>query len=843
MARIIFKAIICILSCLCFRSVTKAATYFFSSSAGDDNRSSLEAQKSQTPWKSVEKLNAFFPMLQPGDSVLFKKDEVFYGCIVTKSSGTAAQPIVISSYGTGARPIISGLLTLTNWKSLGNGIWECDPCPEAGSVVNILTLNGINVPMGRYPNVDEPNKGFLNYESHVGNTSITDNELQSSPIWTGAELIIRKDRWAFDRSVIKSHSNSTITYAAQTDYEPIDNFGYFFQNDIKTLDKIGEWYYNPEQKKVYIFYGPNKPPTNIQISTKDNILQINNENNISFVNLDFEGSAFNAIELGNASNINIESCDILYAGVDGIYGFSLTNFTIKNSKVAYANNNGIYLAYNCNFSTITNNIVEHIGLNEGMCNAVHYNTFSGISVGGSGENSCHNTIIEKNVLDSIGYNGISFNGNHVLVKNNVVSNFCMTKDDGGGIYTHRGTADNYTYFDRTVVGNIVINGQSAMNGVPKDSYLSTWGIYIDDNAQGISISDNTVANMPSSGVFLHNAHEVQISNNVFYNNREQIRFSNDGIASVQNVTLKHNVAVARTEKQLVIYYSSVLNDIGNIGNLDSNYYGRPMDTISGYIRVNNLYQKLYNWRTFTKQESHSSFPPLVTSTSNDIRFEYNPTARAKTITLDGIYFSFDNKFQSNNIVLQPYSSIVLVKALDQVLAVNNFIFTGSINANLVSLNWKMADTASVASFQVEKSSDGTVFSPIHQVIPKKSQTDFRFTDNEPIIGKNYYRIKWTDLFGKTSFSKILVFYYSTVMSVHIWPNPGHDIIHLAIGGKELGRKINIEIRSAAGLLVRRLPIDTESSNLEANVASLPSGIYYITFTGDQASTSVKFIKQ
>src|SRR5690349_15698577 len=101
-----------------------ATNYYFSSSEGDDSRSSLQAQNPSTPWNSLTKLNSWFPNLQPGDSVLFKREDVFYGSIVISKSGTSSSPIVLSSYGTGAKPIINGFNTVASWSYIGNGIYE-----------------------------------------------------------------------------------------------------------------------------------------------------------------------------------------------------------------------------------------------------------------------------------------------------------------------------------------------------------------------------------------------------------------------------------------------------------------------------------------------------------------------------------------------------------------------------------------------------------------------------------------------------------------------------------------------------------------------------------------------
>ena len=102
-------------------------TYYFSSVNGDDSRAPVQAMQPSTPWRTLGKLNQVFGQLQPGDSVLFKRGEVFYGSIVAGQSGVAGRPIVLAAYGQGYDPIISGFSRLSGWKSGGNGIWQA-PC-------------------------------------------------------------------------------------------------------------------------------------------------------------------------------------------------------------------------------------------------------------------------------------------------------------------------------------------------------------------------------------------------------------------------------------------------------------------------------------------------------------------------------------------------------------------------------------------------------------------------------------------------------------------------------------------------------------------------------------------
>lgn len=82
----------------------QAATFYLSSAEGSDNNDGLSAD---TPWKSLSKINAL--NLLPGDSILLKSGDTFVGQLALRNeSGTAEQPIVVTSYGTGNRPLIDG---------------------------------------------------------------------------------------------------------------------------------------------------------------------------------------------------------------------------------------------------------------------------------------------------------------------------------------------------------------------------------------------------------------------------------------------------------------------------------------------------------------------------------------------------------------------------------------------------------------------------------------------------------------------------------------------------------------------------------------------------------------
>src|SRR6476469_2378122 len=245
-----------------------AKTYYFSTS-GNDSYSATQAQNQSTPWKTITKLNAIFSTLQPGDKVLFKRGDTFYGSIIIAKSGTTSAPITLGAYGSGAKPIITGFVTISKWTSIGSGKYQ-GYSSALGTNVNSVAVNGLPKEMGRYPNSDAPLKGYLYFESH-GTNSITDNELASSPDWTGAELVIRTKQWVIDLVKVTGQSGRTLKYSPSNTATPRDNYGYFLQNDLRTLDRFGEWYYKPSNKNFYMYFGGSSPSNyKVQVSAVNN---------------------------------------------------------------------------------------------------------------------------------------------------------------------------------------------------------------------------------------------------------------------------------------------------------------------------------------------------------------------------------------------------------------------------------------------------------------------------------------------------------------------------------------------------------------------------------------------
>jgi len=106
-----------------FSNLCQAETYFVDGINGDDANS---GNSEDTAWRSVQKVEEASVNFVAGDSVQFKRGQIFRGRLrYYGASGIAAAPVTITSFGTGARPVLTVRETLpAQWTDLGNNKWS-----------------------------------------------------------------------------------------------------------------------------------------------------------------------------------------------------------------------------------------------------------------------------------------------------------------------------------------------------------------------------------------------------------------------------------------------------------------------------------------------------------------------------------------------------------------------------------------------------------------------------------------------------------------------------------------------------------------------------------------------
>ena len=412
-------------------SVIQASTYYFSSSTGSDSFTTAQAQNQSTPWQTLTKLNSMMSTLKAGDKVLLKRGDTFVGSIVVSVSGALNNPVIFSSYGTGSKPIIDSRLVLTSWSNVGSNLWEASSNSLNGKPTALM-INDVLHPIGRYPNFSDANSGYLTVDSHPLDSlnEITDPTLANLPDWTGAEIVIRTNRWMLEKSVVSSQSAGRITFSPKVS-NLVDKNGYFFQNHPAALDQDGEWCYIATSNKVRLFSTVNPNTRIVSVANIDIAINITSKSYISIDGLKIVGAKLSAIKLYGATYGSVRNCDFVNSGTNDIFIGKLYNNTLADS-ISVCNNTfsltqSTSIIANGTRMTFSGNAFTDIALIPGMGETG--NNYVGLYTNVNG------LLIERNRFNNIGYLPIHFLwSSNVIVNQNVIDRFCSVEDDGAGIY-------------------------------------------------------------------------------------------------------------------------------------------------------------------------------------------------------------------------------------------------------------------------------------------------------------------------------------------------------------------------------------------------------------------------
>ncbi|WP_375443746.1 PA14 domain-containing protein [uncultured Fibrella sp.] len=607
-------------------------TYYVSSSGSDSNN----GRSTEAPFQTLFKVNSL--TLQPGDQVLFRRGETFRGTLQVRQSGTSAQPIVIDAYGSGTKPVVAASLPISNWSSIGGNVWQAD-ASVLGSQVTGVYRNGAILPLGRYPNLDVPNRGYMTIQSHNGHTQLTGKETLPTN-FVGGELVDRPVQWIINRSTITQQSGNTLTVNHPNSYDFGDNWGYFIQNHPATLDQPGEWYYNPGNKTLRLYSVDNPNGQAITATAFAYGVSLSGVSNVTVRNLTITQTVNTGVLIENGSAITLTGNDITSSGEDGLIARGSGNtILIENNLIEEVNNNGVSVSGYQNF-VFRGNTLRRVGLTPGRGK-----DGDGTYIGFNTVNTDRVTI-DNNVVDQIGYNGINFISS-TTVQRNRVSNFCLTKSDGGGLYIWNGNRQSMS--NVRILSNIVFNGIGAPEGTPGGAYSGANGIFLDDCTTNVEVRDNTVFNCHGLGFFLHGAITAQFTNNTSFNSGEaQFALnSRNGGCSPRDNLIQNNILVSRTADQLVTKYESHLNDLTSFGQFDNNVYARPFNDEFKIRAVSNPGSgvtgadlSLSEWQSRYGKDPNSRNSPLT----------YKPFAT----TGNGV-FKLNNTFGSTNEGWDTYS--------------------------------------------------------------------------------------------------------------------------------------------------------------------------------------------
>jgi len=177
-------------------------------------------------------------------------------------------------------------------------------------------------------------------------------------------------------------------------------------------------------------------------------------------------------------------------------------------------------------------------------------------------------------------------------------------------------------------------------------------------------------------------------------------------------------------------------------------------------------------------------------------------------------------------------------------------FKAATEGKSVILTWETATESNNDFFTIEKSEDARSFHEIERVEgagtsnrPLKYQT----TDDNPLSGISYYRLKQTDYDGQFKYVKVVaVEFYNEIVpeTISLAPNPfsSHFNLDFTLNKNE---RVDLSIISIDGQIMHRELIEALIGVNHFNYSDgdhLSKGVYFVNVLGDNTSLGVKAVK-
>ena len=170
-------------------------------------------------------------------------------------------------------------------------------------------------------------------------------------------------------------------------------------------------------------------------------------------------------------------------------------------------------------------------------------------------------------------------------------------------------------------------------------------------------------------------------------------------------------------------------------------------------------------------------------------------------------------------------------------------FSGKNINNKVQLSWVTENEINTSHFDIEKSGDGMLFFKKGETtaVNNSGINKYTFTDDQPLNGLNYYRLRQVDLDGKFTYSPVVrIFTDKGLQQVSVYPNPANEFIYITYAGNK--DKITLSIYNVQERLISKQTVKAGSIN-KIRVHQLAKALYFIELTDGELIQTKKFIKQ
>lgn len=285
----------------------------------------------------------------------------------------------------------------------------------------------------------------------------------------------------------------------------------FIENALSALDAPGEYYVDLHAGRVYVWPPGPTGDGELEVSVADSLLRMDNASGVSISDVTFDMSRGDAVTLQGGSDLSLQNVGILNTGARALVS-SATNSRFAGLTVARSGAGGVVVnAGERNHLTPGNVVVANSGFDDYARLARAYRP--AISLSGVGDR------IEGNVIHNGPHAAIIFSGNDHRIIGNKIYDVVQETSDAGAIYTGR---------DWTARGTVIENNFLHDIGTPERPQ-ATKGVYLDDQASGITIRRNVFARV-NQAVFIGGGRDNIVEQNLFVHCTPAIYIDSRGLS-------------------------------------------------------------------------------------------------------------------------------------------------------------------------------------------------------------------------------------------------------------------------------------------------------------------------
>ena len=429
----------------------------------------------------------------------------------------------------GETPVFSGGERIGGFTAIGGGLYAA-PTSATGLDLSIGGVRQTVAQTGDW-NAGDARSGWSVLEAASGGASRTSLRIGAGDGAMAAVLAAGVQPGALVQTFDTERLSDTIVGVASTDagsrtvtftqgvkYALRSGGTYRLLNDDAFIRDAGEFAWQAETGRLVV--KPQDPGTLLSqgavVARLGTLLSLNGASGVTLQGLTFADTAWDgsALTLTNASGNSIAGNRFVNAGTAMTLTGSSGN-VIEANRLEHLGAGGIKLAYGSNGNRVSANSIDGIGeVLKDVAGIQLYGTSGTLISGNDIRNSTRYGISIKN------WDGVTVNTDTVVEYNRIYNTMTETADGGAIEMLGRSNVDTRTVIrgnDIRGVGGLATDGSGWL-----DRHKS-FGIYLDDMANGVTVQDNFIQNTGWASVFIHGGDANSVTNNfaVLSNPRER----------------------------------------------------------------------------------------------------------------------------------------------------------------------------------------------------------------------------------------------------------------------------------------------------------------------------------